>query len=188
MPAELVEPLVGLGDVDGGSVQDAVGDFAVEFAVDDDGLVGVKVDGLLDADGLVEEGIHPEVGGSGEVFGSAVVIGDDEVFAVAGNEALQVFDALVEGEEDFGSGDDAAGSVAVPEGGGLAVFDGGGEEHDFGLLVLCWGIFKCEIYTGQGESVVFTLLRGVGGDGVGFFNRRVAEDAEGRGVDGPGGD
>ena len=36
----------------------------------------------------MKEGVHPEVSGSGEVFGGAIVIGDDEVFAVAGDEAL----------------------------------------------------------------------------------------------------
>ena len=69
----------------------------------------------------------------------------------------------------------------MPEGGGLAVFDGGGEEHDFGLSILCWDIFKCEKYTGQGERCYFYTLRDRGVDGVGFFNaesqrtRRVAE-------------
>ena len=129
MPAELMESFGRSGDVDGGAAEDAVGDFSRGLIVDDDGLVGVELDGLLWNNGLVEERVKPDGAGAGLVLGVAIAEGDNEIFSFRDIDAVEWFDPREGGEYGGGAGDEVTGSVCVPADHRLAVLNCGRKDH-----------------------------------------------------------
>lgn len=129
VPLKLVKSFGGSGNVDSGSVENAVCDFAFIFGVDHDGFVGIKMGGFFGEDIRVKEGIEPQVTWAGPVFGVSIAEGNDEVFAFGCVEPREGLDPGEWCEDGCWSRDEVPGSVGVPADDRFAVLNGFWKDH-----------------------------------------------------------
>jgi hypothetical protein len=143
VPGKGVQPFAGLRNELGRAVDHAAGDRAgaVLLAVDDDGLLGGKLQSVLPCDFLMRARIEPDVGRAGDVFLLAVAIADDEEFAGVRDEVTHRQKDVAAAPDALGPDDDGHGPVGPAHENALPFFDdvkehGGTSERTGGIFAV----------------------------------------------------
>ena len=136
MPAEVVQPLVGLRDVLRRAAEYPASDDLVFLPlINDERFVGIDRQRLLDGDRLVLDRIEPQVGRTAEVLDPAVGISHGEVLMRLGAVPPQVLDPLAKQEQPPRPIDQADFAPRIPQSDPLPAADGFKGEHATNLRI-----------------------------------------------------